>query len=48
MTGVRVSSPRARVQEFGLLIDIDEFMAATEGGEGSLDYARFTELLSAY
>jgi hypothetical protein len=33
-------------QDFGLLIDIDEFLSLTDGGEESLDYARFKELLA--
>jgi hypothetical protein len=35
-----------RQQDFGLLIDIDEFLLATEGAEDSLDYERFRELLA--
>jgi hypothetical protein len=34
------------LQDFGLLIDIDEFLSLTDGGEESLDYARFKELLA--
>jgi hypothetical protein len=37
---------RLRQQDFGLLIDIDEFLLATEGAEDSLDYERFRELLA--
>lgn len=38
--------PVAMPQDFGLLVDIDEFMQQTDGAPDSLDYARFKELLA--
>lgn len=36
----------AAPQDFGLLVDIDDFMQQTDGAPDSLDYNRFKELLA--